>query len=82
MFKRDFDDTYFNTYEEAADAAFEDFDMSDFIEYGELTDYDKISDMIKELARLESPLYDTLLGDAFNAYCHECINEIEEEEED
>lgn len=41
MFKRDFDDTYFDTYEEAAEAAKEDFDMTDFIDYGELRDYDK-----------------------------------------
>lgn len=82
MFKRDFDDTYFDTYEEAAEAAMEDFDMTDFIEYGELTDYDKITDMLNELARLDSPLYYTLMENAFNAFCDMFINEIEEEEEE
>ena len=82
MFKRDFDDTYFDTYEEAADAAMEDFDMTDFIECGDLTSYDKISDMLEELARLDSPLYYTLMEDAFHTFCEEWITEIEEEEED
>lgn len=82
MFKRDFDDTYFNTYEEAAAAAMEDFDIDDFIEYGELRDSRNISDMLEELARLDSPLYYTLMDKAVSAYCEEYINEVEEEEED
>ena len=82
MFKIDFNDTYFNTYEEAAAAAMEDFDIDDFIQYGELRDSRTISDILEELARLNSPLYYTLMDKAVSAYCEEWIVEIEEEEED
>lgn len=82
MFKIEWDSNYFDTYEEAADAIMEDFDMTDFIECGELTDYDKITDMLQELARLGSPLYDSLISDAFNAFCKEWIHEVEEEDDE
>ncbi len=82
MFKIDFGSTYFDTYEEARNAAIEDFDMSDFIDCGELTDYDKITDMLEELARLDSPLYYALMENALQAFCDQWIIEIEEEEED
>lgn len=82
MFKIDFGNIYYDTYEEASDAASEEFDMSDFIECGKLTDYDKISDMLEELARLDSPLYYTLREDAFQTFCEDWIIEIEEEEEE
>lgn len=42
----------------------------------------KITDMLEELARLDSPLYYTLMENAFHAFCEVFISEVEEEEEE
>lgn len=67
--------SYHDTEDEAKDALRETIDFDDIIGNSGCS----IEEMIKELARLESPLFDKYYEEAFAVLCEE---EIHEEEDD
>jgi hypothetical protein len=68
---------YYDSREEAEQASLEFFDDSDLVDFGVLDSVE----MIRELRRLGSPLYDEILMNAQNSYLQEVVTECEDEED-
>lgn len=66
---------YHKTYDEARDACIEHMDIQDIIDNADVS----VTEMFKELARLDSPLYFQYLEEATERFCKYNIHEVEEE---
>lgn len=69
----------YSTEDEARDSVYEIMDDSDLADAIGLCDVDLL-DIVKELKRLDSPLYYKLFECAFETLCEDYISEIDDEE--